>query len=84
MTMNRGEIMEYLTILNKCISVEAKKRKAMSRVTLTAFERDSTKRLEDMDKGEKMLKEVFQGYRNIINELYEENEAYEQRLSELE
>lgn len=76
--------MEYVTILNKCVSVEAKKRKAMSKVTLTAFEKESKKRLEDMDKGEKMLKEVFQGYRNIINELYEENETYERRLSELE
>lgn len=56
----------------------------MSVTTLSAFRRDSEKRLQEMDEGEKLLKEVFIEYRNLIKELYEENEEYERRLSELE
>lgn len=56
----------------------------MSKVALTAFEIDSKKRLEKMDEAEKMLHEVFRKYTEVINDLYEENEEYERRLSELE
>ena len=51
--------MEYASVLSRCISIERKKRKAMSVTTLSAFRRDSEKRLQEMDEGEKLLKEVF-------------------------
>lgn len=76
--------MEYVSVLSRCISIERKKRKAMNVTTLSAFRKDSEKRLQEMDEGEKLLKEVFQEYRSLIKELYEENEEYERRLSELE
>ena len=76
--------MEYVSILSRCLSIERKNRKAMSVTTLSAFRRDSERRLKEMDEGEKLLKEVFTEYKNLIKELYEENEESERRLSELE
>lgn len=66
------------------MKIQTLKSKVMSKVALTAFEIDSKKRLEKMDEAEKMLHEVFRKYTEVINDLYEENEEYERRLSELE
>lgn len=76
--------MNFTTIQSKYMKIQILKAKAMSKTTLTAFESDIEKRLEKMDEAEKMLYEVFNKYKEVIDYLYKENEEYERKLSELE